>query len=106
MTELLRELQREGARRVLERRDIPLTEWSAGVPLSGLKCYQCHQCGKNLQSMSAFTKCGADIPTSVNAADFLITSQLPQGVERLRFVVRKRDTGRKGTAEVTLSPKD
>jgi VWFA-related protein len=55
-----------------------------------------------LQNMSATTKGGADLQTSVKTADFLITSALPKGVARLRFVVRETDTGRIGTADVTL----
>ena len=56
-----------------------------------------------LQSMSATTKNGADLQTSGKTADFLITSSLPKGVERLRFVVREMETGRIGTADVALS---
>jgi hypothetical protein len=59
-----------------------------------------------LQSMSAITKGGADIQTSGKTADFLITIPLPKSVERLRFVVREADTGRMGTADLTLSAKD
>jgi VWFA-related protein len=56
-----------------------------------------------LQSMSAITKGGADLKTSGKTADFRITSALPKGVERLRFVVREMETGRIGTADITLS---
>jgi VWFA-related protein len=59
-----------------------------------------------LQSMSAVGKSGAYLQTSGKTADFLITCPLSRGVERLRFVVRETDTGRMGTADVTLSAKN
>ncbi|WP_433975436.1 VWA domain-containing protein [Tunturiibacter lichenicola] len=55
-----------------------------------------------LQSMSAMTKGAADLSTSRKSADFLITSRLPRGADRLRFVVREMDTGRMGTEEISL----
>jgi VWFA-related protein len=58
-----------------------------------------------LQSMSAITKGGADLQTPGKTADFLITSQLPKSIEHLRFVIREMETGRMGTADVTLSAK-
>ena len=59
-----------------------------------------------LQSMSAITKGGAEIQTSGKTADCLISNPVPNSVERLRFVVRETETGRMGTADLTLSAKD
>ena len=58
-----------------------------------------------LQSMSVITKGGADMQTAGKTADFLIISQLPKSVERLRFVVRETNAGRMGTADLTLPAK-
>jgi VWFA-related protein len=56
-----------------------------------------------LHSMSALAKAGADLQQPGKMADFVITSPLPKGVVRLRFVVREDETGHMGTADLALT---
>lgn len=53
-----------------------------------------------LHSMSALAKAGADLQLPGKTANFMITSPLPKGVTRLRFVVREAESGRMGTADL------
>ena len=54
-----------------------------------------------LQSMTAVAKAGADLGPG-KMTDFTIASPLPNGVVRLRFVVRETETGRMGTADLVI----
>jgi VWFA-related protein len=56
-----------------------------------------------LHSMSALAKAGADLQQPGKMADFVITSPLPRGVVRLRFVVREAESGRMGTADLAVT---
>jgi VWFA-related protein len=55
-----------------------------------------------VQNMSALAKPGADLTQPGKAANFLITTPLPKGVVRLRFVVREVETGRIGTSDLNI----
>ena len=57
-----------------------------------------------VQTMSALTKSGADLTQPGKMANFLITTPLPKGVVRLRFVVREVETGRMGTSDLSIRP--
>ena len=55
-----------------------------------------------VQNMSAHAKPGANLTQPGKMADFSITTPLPKGVVRLRFVVRDVETGRMGTSDLSI----
>jgi VWFA-related protein len=55
-----------------------------------------------VQNMSALAQPGADLTQPGKMANFLIRTQLPKGVVRLRFVVREVETGRMGTSDFSI----
>ena len=57
-----------------------------------------------VQTMSALAKPGGDLTQPGKMANFLITTPLPKGVVRLRFVVREVETGRMGTSDLSIRP--
>jgi VWFA-related protein len=57
-----------------------------------------------LQTMTAFAKTGTQLRQPRTTADFAITTPLPKGVTRLRFVVRETETGRMGTTDIAIKP--
>jgi len=58
-----------------------------------------------LRSMTALAKAEANLQPG-KTADFAISTTLPKGVTRLRFVVRESETGHMGTADIPLSPQE